>query len=337
MIVKDQWQRVPPVTTADLAGKTVVVTGANAGIGYEAAKHFATMNPGKLILACRNKDRGNAAVAKLKEETGLSRIELRTLNLSSFASVVEFCNALQSEEERLDIFVANAAITSKYALTDDGWESTLQVNNLSTLLCSILLAPFMARTFERHPESRPRIVVVGSSVHYLASLPSEIADAGNPLKVLSSREYCTPQVMEQRYTDSKLIALFMTRALAKILRNSPVIVNCVDPGYCRTEIQSEARGLQWLVFPILDRYLAWTAEEGSRQLVWAALSLEDSIDDMHGAYIARMAVTEASDYVIGSEGMLHEQKIWGNLVDELTKFDPCVPEILKELSSSGNA
>ena len=60
--IKDQVTPVPSVAQADLTGKTVIVTGANSGIGFEAAKHFARMNPGKLILACKSKERGEAAL-----------------------------------------------------------------------------------------------------------------------------------------------------------------------------------------------------------------------------------------------------------------------------------
>ena len=62
-IVKDQFVKIPPVATADLTGQTVVVVGANTGLGFEAAKHFSRMSPEKLILACRNEERGNAALS----------------------------------------------------------------------------------------------------------------------------------------------------------------------------------------------------------------------------------------------------------------------------------
>lgn len=60
--ISSQRAAVPPVIEANLKGKTVIVTGANNGIGMEAAKHFAKMKPGKLILACRSKERGEAAL-----------------------------------------------------------------------------------------------------------------------------------------------------------------------------------------------------------------------------------------------------------------------------------
>ena len=65
--VYGQWAPAPPVVTEDLAGKTVVVTGANTGLGFETAKHFARMNPAKLILACRSQQRGEAALAGMSE------------------------------------------------------------------------------------------------------------------------------------------------------------------------------------------------------------------------------------------------------------------------------
>jgi FlaA1/EpsC-like NDP-sugar epimerase len=63
--VKDQWRKQQPVVKVDLAGKTVLVLGANTGLGFEATKHFATMNPERLILACRSQSRGQAALESM--------------------------------------------------------------------------------------------------------------------------------------------------------------------------------------------------------------------------------------------------------------------------------
>jgi NAD(P)-dependent dehydrogenase (short-subunit alcohol dehydrogenase family) len=60
--VVEQWKPQPPVVKADLTDKTVIVLGANTGIGFEATKHFATMNPGRIILACRSQSKGEAAI-----------------------------------------------------------------------------------------------------------------------------------------------------------------------------------------------------------------------------------------------------------------------------------
>lgn len=60
--IREQWQKVQPVEHVDLTGKTVVVVGANVGLGFEAAKHFASMNPKRLVLGCRSEEKGQAAI-----------------------------------------------------------------------------------------------------------------------------------------------------------------------------------------------------------------------------------------------------------------------------------
>ena len=62
--VTDQWSSLPPVSSfkADLTGKTVIVTGANVGLGFETTRHFATMNPARLIIGCRNTQKADRAV-----------------------------------------------------------------------------------------------------------------------------------------------------------------------------------------------------------------------------------------------------------------------------------
>lgn len=62
--VKDQCATLPEVVKTDLSEKTIIVTGANAGLGFEAAKHFATMSPGKLIITCRTREKGEETVAR---------------------------------------------------------------------------------------------------------------------------------------------------------------------------------------------------------------------------------------------------------------------------------
>jgi NAD(P)-dependent dehydrogenase (short-subunit alcohol dehydrogenase family) len=61
-VIKDQFWKVEPVVRADLTGKTIVIVGANVGLGFEAAKHFASMNPRRLVLGCRSPEKGQAAV-----------------------------------------------------------------------------------------------------------------------------------------------------------------------------------------------------------------------------------------------------------------------------------
>jgi retinol dehydrogenase 12 len=141
--LRSQFTTLPPVYHVDLTGQTVVVTGSNIGLGLEAAKHFARMNPANLILAVRSKPKGDAALAgalivlshaescsnlgytDIQKETGYTGGKVMILDLGDFASVSSFASAFEKEHDRLDVLVCNAAVgTFEYETTKDGWEST---------------------------------------------------------------------------------------------------------------------------------------------------------------------------------------------------------------------
>ncbi|KAH6902600.1 short-chain dehydrogenase [Coprinopsis sp. MPI-PUGE-AT-0042] len=257
----NQRKAVPPVPVADLTGKTVLITGANTGLGYEACEAFRQHEPGKVIIACRSKAKGDEAVTRLKNETGFSNIHLRVLDLGSFSSTIDFANKFEQEEERLDILVANAAIGREdYVTTDDGWESRT------------------GKTFS----VEPRLVVVASGMHYWTKLEEKVVNSPEPLKTFSSKEYCTPSILEK----------------------TPVVANLVCPGYCHSELRRELE-MQWskrMMFSIMDKVMARTSDEGARQYVWAALA--DNTDGrMRGAYCDSMRILETSDYSLSKEGL----------------------------------
>ncbi|RXW18593.1 hypothetical protein EST38_g7258 [Candolleomyces aberdarensis] len=333
-IIGDQYTRVPPVSTTDLSTQTVIVVGANTGLGFEAAKHFARMNPGRLVLACRSKEKGAAAAYKIREETRCQTVELQLLDLSKFSSVIAFADNFLRDGSRLDLLVANAAVsTMNYKTTDDGWEESLQVNNLSTSLLCLLLAPRMVETAQKFG-GRPRIVVVASEVHYLTSLDdAQVIDATSSFQVLSSKEFCTPRKMSVRYLDTKLLNVFFTRSLASLLKDTPVVVNSVNPGFCYSDLARELTGIGLVFMWIIRKIFARTAEEGGRQLVYAAVGSSEDPGHLEGAYVNLHKVDEPSDYVLGDEGMRRQNKLWADLVRELSKVDGRIPSIVRDLGS----
>ncbi|KAJ7487029.1 hypothetical protein FB451DRAFT_1337529 [Mycena latifolia] len=299
-----QLSKQPPVVSADLTGKTVCVLGANTGIGFQACKHFASMNPAKIILACRSAPRGQVAVDRLKEETGYSKAELRIVDLADFVSVKRFANQFQQNGGRLDILIANAAMeTRKYTTTNDAWETTLQVNHLGTSLTVLLLLPTMFKTAKEYT-TLPRIVVVSSGLHYWVTIDKEArARPDEILRTLSSAEYCTPQRMRAQYSITKLLNIFFMRALnAHLGPSSPIIVNAVTPGFTVSELRRDISCVTAIVLSLLERMLAYPTEEGSRRLVWAAVGLPAAAGTLRGEYINCCEVQEASDFVVGQEG-----------------------------------
>ncbi|PPQ97552.1 hypothetical protein CVT26_002337 [Gymnopilus dilepis] len=331
-----------PVVQADLKGKTVIITGANNGIGYEATKHFARMKPGKLILACRSEERGVGALEKLKEETSCDTAELWLLDLAKFDSVRSFAQRFEREGGRLDILVENAGILpeSKYAITDDGWEPCFQVNYLSSSLLFLLLLPRMIKTAVEH-RTRPRLVIVSSDVHYWATIPDQLLAAHRPLRFYGSQDNFSiinkTQVHVCRMTPQQLISfllsvinVFFIRALNERLQTTYLIANAVNPGYCYSHIRSTFPWYKALVDWVMEKALARTAEEGSRNLVWAAVGGKEQEDKLRGAYISMTQVVEPSDYVIDEEGQGVQDLLWDDLIKELSKIEPEVRVIVQK-------
>ncbi|KAF8903450.1 hypothetical protein CPB84DRAFT_1774170, partial [Gymnopilus junonius] len=298
--VAQQRATLSPVPKADLTGKTVLVTGANNGIGYEAVKHFARMQPARLILACRSKEKGQAALEKLKKETNYpGAVELWIVDLADFSSVKSFAERFEADGGRLDIFVANAAIdpNKKLNYTADGWESAVQYNTV------------------------PRLVVVSS----LKSL----IDSKNPWRKYGHKDEFKGSLTKGRYNETKLLNLFFTRALNDRLAGKPIVVTSVNPGYCYSSLRRRFTGLQSIVDSLMEKALAHTSEEGSRQLVFGAVG-GGMGDNLRGAYINLSKVEEPSDYVLSTRGKAAQEKLWGNLVEELVKVDPKVEKIIDE-------
>ncbi|KAJ7160952.1 hypothetical protein C8R46DRAFT_1284743 [Mycena filopes] len=334
--VKGQFNKLPPVAKVDLTGKTVLVLGANTGLGFEASKHFALMNPGRLILACRSQSKGQAALEKLEASTGYKNAELWLVDLADFASVTRFADKFAQDSGRLDILVANAAVAAlKYSGTSDGWETSLQVNALSTPLVALRLLPRMLETAREYAVV-PRIVVVSSEGHYLTAIPQDVLDRGDVLATLGSATYCTPKRMRQQYPTTKLLNVLFVRALnARLGPTAPLIINAVNPGMCVSELRRDLPTGIALVAGIAESIMAFTTEEGSRQLVFGAVGEDASRGDkLRGEYINQSRVEESSDFVVSKAGERAQDMIWDEMVTILKKVDPKVGPALEECLST---
>jgi short chain dehydrogenase len=116
-----------PATTADLTGRTILITGANVGLGKEAARQFLSMNPQKVVMTTRDPAKGQEAAREIIEGTNETRrgvVEVWELDLSSFESTVKFARRANEELDRLDIVILNAGIlTNVRTVTEDGYET----------------------------------------------------------------------------------------------------------------------------------------------------------------------------------------------------------------------
>lgn len=143
----------------DLSQHVALITGANTGIGFETARSLAKHDC-TVILACRNLVSAEKAIEKIKTERAAAeqRCEAVHLDLCSLKSVLEAAKYVRSKYTKLDILILNAGVFGlPYSRTEDGFETTFQINHLSQFYLTLLLKPLL--------KSGSRVIVVSSESH----------------------------------------------------------------------------------------------------------------------------------------------------------------------------
>ena len=227
----------PPVPTASFAGKTVVVTGANVGLGKEAARHFTRLGASSVILAVRSLDKGEAAKKDIEASTGRTNVvKVWHLDMSSYASVLSFADKVAKELDRLDVALLNAGVVrSKWEVFEQD-ESTITVNVVSTFLLAFALMPKLIATSKKF-NTRPNLTVVSSEVHGFCDLTERHAPEGKLFDRLNEQVVGGKKVdLGVRYQVSKLLEVLFIRAWCerKTAADVPVTINFVNPGLCHS-------------------------------------------------------------------------------------------------------
>ena len=275
-----------PYPNANLQGQCIIVTGSNTGLGFEASRHLVRLGVGRLIMAVRNMQKGEAARTELlaSEKIGNSSIEVWPLDMDSYASVKEFASRA-SNLPRLDALLANAGVlTTIFSVTEDN-ERTITTNVVSTFLLALLLLPKLRQSAEQF-KIVPRIVIPNSALHYLAPV-KELN--GNGVKIFAKLNNQKTTDMASRYPVSKLLVIYVVRELADQLKNSGkplVIINTPNPSYCKSQLMRDPGVSTSFGVKMGERLLARSTEAGSRALVHGILSGPES----HGQYMTNCHV-----------------------------------------------
>lgn len=270
----------PSHPTSSFCGKTVLVTGANCGLGFEAALKFTSLAASTVILACRSLSKGEAAAKRIEQQTGSTGVvRVWELDMNSYDSVRALATRVKDELPRLDIALLNAGVVQPhYRESPEGWEETFQVNVLSTVLLGILLLhQFKAVGFRESKEARQtsHLCFVSSGSYEFGDIPSSVRNEPSILRYYSDPNHFAG--VEPQYNLSKLFLMYAVNELAA--RSDPgghegsaadVIITSVNPGATATSLTRNIDGLalRMLAFVYL-RLLARTAEQGSRSLVSA--------------------------------------------------------------------
>ncbi|HVQ86338.1 MAG TPA: oxidoreductase [Mycobacterium sp.] len=233
-------------TAADLpsfAGRTVIITGANSGLGAVTARELAGKGA-KIIMAVRNTKKGDAAAQQI---TG--QVEVRQLDLQDLSSVRGFADGV----DEVDVLINNAGImAAPFALTADGFESQIGTNHLGHFALTNLLLPKLT----------DRVVTVSSMAHWPGRINFDDLN-------WKSRRY-SPWLA---YSQSKLANLLFTSELQRRLHSvgSPLRALAAHPGYSHTNLQgASGRKLGDAVVSAATRVVATDADFGARQTLYAA-------------------------------------------------------------------
>ena len=245
----------------DLTGKVAIVTGANSGIGYEMARALAGKGA-TVMLACRNQDKGQAAVRQIAREYPPAKAGLMQLDLADLASVRRFAGEFTSHYDRLDILINNAGVMAPpFGKTADGFELQFGANYLGHFALTGLLVDRILHT------SRARVVTVSSGGHRFGEIDFDNLNAEKGYD------------RQRAYAQSKLANLLFAYELQRRFEGAGVDAMAVaaHPGWTATNLQAH-----WRMVRMLNPFIAQKPEMGALPALYAATAPDVRGGDYYG-------------------------------------------------------
>uniref|UniRef100_A0A671N581 Dehydrogenase/reductase (SDR family) member 13a, duplicate 3 n=1 Tax=Sinocyclocheilus anshuiensis TaxID=1608454 RepID=A0A671N581_9TELE len=238
-----------------LKGKTAIVTGSNTGIGKATALDLAKRGA-RVFLACRNKEKAEAAVYDIRKESGNPEVLYMHLDLASLKSVRNFAETFLKSEPRLDLLINSAGLIAS-GRTEDGFGMAFGVNYLE----------------------HSRVINVADVLHRLGSVDFIL------LNTHKHAEGCA-------YCHSKLCNVLFTRELANRLEGTSVTCYCLHPGAIATEIDRNMGVLQKLLLLPMSKLFFLDPEGGAQTTLYCAL--QEGLEPLSGWYFSSCALQNVS-------------------------------------------
>ena len=290
----------------DLSGKTVIVTGGNSGIGFEALRQFARKGA-SAVLACRDRGKGQAAIDAIRSSDPGARIEMMPLDLASLASVRAFSDAFRAQHNALHILCNNAGVMAlPYRQTTDGFEMQFGTNHLGHFALTGRLLDRLRDT------DGARIVTVSSGAHRMGKIRFDDLQWQH-----GYRKWLA-------YGQSKLANLLFTYELQRRLDAAgarQIAVAC-HPGYAATNLQAAGPRMAG------SSAMEYISELGNRLLAQSA-----AMGALPTLYAATAADVHGGDY-IGPDGL---GELWGSptkVPSNARSHDPDAARRLWEVSET---
>ena len=286
-------------------GKIAIVTGANAGIGYETTKGLASVGI-EVIMACRDLEKAKIAKQKIIKSIPDAKLKLMEIDLTSLKSVRDFAENFKAHYDKLDILVNNAGVMmTPFQKTEDGLELQMEVNYFGHFLLTGLLIPVLEKSF------RSRVVSLSSLAHRWGDIHF---DNLNAEKSYDKRQF---------YAQSKLACLIFAYHLDKKLVKKGFDMHsyAAHPGISNTNLMKNLP--IWLKFlsPLLMPLFSQSAKEGALPILRACL--DDTLNG--GEYIGPSGIKQYkghpviidSDY--NSKDDYKAKQLW-KVSEELVNF-----------------
>jgi retinol dehydrogenase-12 len=313
-----QWFITPPYPTESFKDQVIIVTGANVGLGLEAARHFVRLDAAKVIIACRSIEKGEAAKKDIESTTNRTGVvDVWQLDLGSFDSVKAFGKRIESLP-RLDVLLENAGVSVQSWRMLEGHEESITVNVISTFLLALLALPKLKASAKKF-NIKPHLCIVSSEVHIMAGF-KERQNTSKPIfEVLKDEKLRTTD----SYQISKLLEVLVVREITETSAKAPypVVINMLNPGFCHSALIREMNSGMFIFMAIVKVIAgARTTEVGSRTLVNAAQFGPES----HGKFLSDAKVDEVADWIRTDEGKETQVKVWSELQGILEKIQPGV-------------
>ncbi|XP_062869779.1 dehydrogenase/reductase SDR family member 13a.2 [Trichomycterus rosablanca] len=261
----------------EISDKTVIITGGNTGIGKATAMELAGRGA-RVILACRNRQKAEAAISDIKTVTGSNNVVYMQLDLSSLKSVRSFAETFLKTESKLDLLINNAGLVAD-GRTEDGFGIEFGVNHLGHFLLTCLL-------LDRLKESPgARVITVSSLAHRWGKIDF---DGLVTNKDLGTGRYSWQ--FFQAYCNSKLCNNLFTHELAKRLKGTNITCYSVHPGIVKTELSRHVSLWQKVFIEPVSWLLFLDPTTGAQTTLHCAL--QEGIEPLSGRYFSCCAVQE---------------------------------------------
>ncbi|MFX0037256.1 MAG: SDR family oxidoreductase [Candidatus Hermodarchaeota archaeon] len=276
-----------------MEGKICMITGANSGIGKATAIGLAKLNA-RIIMVCRDKNRGEKAKEEIIIQTGNKNIDLLLCDLSSQEQIRKLVAEFKEKYQNLHMLINNAGIMLKMrTLSVDGFEMNFAVHFLAPFLLTNLLLDVLKKS------APSRVINVASAAHKRAKIDLDDLQSEN-------KKYRLFSV----YGISKLAEVLFTYELSRRLEGTGVTANAVHPGVVNTNLgRDQSKFSQWFA-----RKFFKSPEEGAQTSIYLASSSE--VEGITGKYFVNKQLKESSEESYNEE---YAKKLW-QTAEEMTKL-----------------